>query len=447
MSHVPLPPGPRGLPGLGVAPFVMQDPYGYPPRLARRYGDVVNIPMPGPRVIYINHPEHIYHVTNLHADRYTAKPDLLKEAFSDPPDFPYNSFTLGGEPWKRMRQLLKPVFSPKGLERISNTMISEIETQVDSWSRWADTGEWVDIQPELSVLTMSIFIGCFLSGSTARSDVEQSVQAFDELMLALGWRILMGQAPAWLPRPNTRKGRAASARIADSLNQAIAARRHTPSNTSDVLDVLLSARFDDGVALSDAQLRSELRGLILAGYETTAAALSWTVALLTMNPEASGAALAEVDTVGHQSVRYTDLPKLTWLRACFDESQRLQGHPFNGREAREDDELGGYLIPIGASVSFSAYAMHRDPRFWREPERFNPGRFETEQIDKHVFAPYSMGPHRCLGMHLANVVGVLTLAAMLQRYRFEVPLGYEPQHKYKFGNPVKNGVPVRLHSR
>jgi cytochrome P450 len=398
-------------------------------------------------MIYVNHPEHVDHITNRNADRYAAKPALLKEAVSDLPEFSYFSFTLDGEPWRQMRRLLKPTFSPKGLEEISGKMIREIEDQVNSWSRWADTGQYVDLQPELSMLTMSVFTSCFLSGSTERAVIEQSVESFDAMMLAFGWRILMGRAPSWVPRPHARKGRSAAAWIANYLDQEIAARRRTPVDTPDVLDVLLSARFSDGTALSDAQLRAELRGLIIAGYETTAAALSWTVALLTLDQESSDAAHAEVDRVTGQGIHYADLPKLTWLRACFDESQRLQGHPFNGREALEDDEIGGYLIPRGATVSFSAYALHRDPRFWREPDRFDPSRFETDEIDKHVFAPYSMGPHRCLGMHLANVVGTLTLAAALQRYRFEVPSGYLPKHKYKFGNPVKDGVPVMLHSR
>lgn len=447
MGSTPLPPGPRGLPGLGVAPFVMHDPYGYPPRLAKRYGDVVNIPMPGATMVFVSHPDHVDHVTNKHADRYASKPALLKEVVTDLPEFSYFSFTLDGEPWRRMRRLLKPTFSPKGLESISGRMIGEIENQVSSWARWADTGQFVDLQPEFSVLTMSVFTSCFLTGSTERDSIEQSVEAFDAMMLAIGWRILMGRAPSWIPRPHARKGRSAAVWIANYLDGEIATRRRMPVDTPDVLDVLLSARFDDGAALSDAELRAELRGLIIAGYETTAAALSWTIALLALNQESSEAAHAEVDRIIDQSVRYGDLPSLTWLRACFDEAQRLQGHPFNGREALEDDEIGGYLIPQGATVSFSAYALHRDPRFWREPERFMPSRFETDDIGKHVFAPFSMGPHRCLGMHLANVVGVLTLAVALQRYRFELPSGYIPKHKYKFGNPVKDGVPVRLHSR
>lgn len=446
-EFAPLPPGPRGIPLLGVAPMVMRDPYRYPPRLARKYGDVVRLPMPGAEVIYINHHAHVQQVAITRAERYTAKPELLQEAFNDPPEFPDNAFTVGGDPWRRMRRLLKPVFSPQGLSEISAPMIAEIERQVASWSRWADTGEFVDLQPELSVLTMSVFTGCFLSGSTERRDVERSVAAFDELMHSIGWRILMGNAPRWIPRPASRKGRAASAFIARVLDEAIDQRRRIDDSNDDVLDVLLSVRLEDGKGLSHAQLRSELRGLILAGYETTAAALSWTMALLNMNQDATRAAHDEVDRVTQGDVAFSDLPNLTWLRACFDEAQRLQGHPFNGREALEDDEIGGYRVRKGATVSFSAYALHRDPRFWREPERFDPGRFERDQIGKHVFAPFGMGAHRCLGMHLANVVGVLTLAAALRRFRFDVPDGYQPMHKYNFGNPVKNGVPLRIHSR
>jgi cytochrome P450 len=125
----------------------------------------------------------------------------------------------------------------------------------------------------------------------------------------------------------------------------------------------------------------------------------------------------------------------------------MQGFPLNAREATEDDEIGGYLIASGTTVGVSGYALHHDPRFWRDPECFDPRRFVEDEIDKYAFLPFGVGQRRCLGVRMGYMVGLLTLASALGRYEFETPPGWTPQPRFSFSTIVRGGVPVRIRER
>jgi cytochrome P450 len=200
--------------------------------------------------------------------------------------------------------------------------------------------------------------------------------------------------------------------------------------------------------MTDEHLRRELTGLIIGGYETTAAVMSWVLARLPFAAAARERAYAEVDEVlGGRRAVADDVERLSWLRACFDEAQRMQGFPLNAREATEEDELGGYRIPVGTTVAVSGYTMHHDPRFWREPERYLPERFLEDEIERYAFLPFGVGPRRCLGLRMGYMVGLLTLGSAFQRYEFVPPAGWTPQPRFSFSTIVRGGVPMRLRER
>src|SRR5699024_10868317 len=125
----------------------------------------------------------------------------------------------------------------------------------------------------------------------------------------------------------------------------------------------------------------------------------------------------------------------------------LQGFVLNAREATVDDEIGGFHIPAGTTVAFSGQTLHRDPRWWRDPERFDPTRFLQDEINTYAFLPFGVGPRRCLGMRMAYMVGLWTLASAFQRYRFELPPGWRPEPKFVFSSTVMGGVPVTIRRR
>jgi len=438
------PPGPRGLPLIGVVPQIARDPYGSFQRIAREYGDVVRVPVPAMDFVLISHPDHVKHVTNTNHAAY-PKPDLLRDIlFREPPRF---HGMANGEEWKRVRRMLNPKFSARGLAPLEDLIIDAIVDSVDGWDRFAETGERIDIQEEFSLLTMSVMLRSMFTHPAPPDEVRRLANSFVDLMHGMAIAMVTTPLPGWAPRPFERRYERAKADIFAYIDAMVADRRRNPIADGDLLSMVLDGEFDDGTTMDDEHIRRELMGLIFGGYETTAAVMSWVLARLPFAPDAQQRAYDEVDALGGGRVGHDDLDRLTWLRACFDESQRLQGFVVNAREATVDDEIGGFPIPAGTTVAFSGHTLHRDPRWWREPERFDPSRFLDDEINTYAFLPFGVGPRRCLGMRMAYMVGLWTLASAFQRYRFEVPPGWEPQPKFVFSSVVKGGVPVTIHRR
>lgn len=438
------PPGPRGLPVVGVAPQIARDPYGSFQRIAREYGDVATVPVPAMRLVLVSHPDHVKRITNTNHAAY-PKPELFRDIlFRDAPRF---HGMANGEEWKRVRKMLNPKFSARGLAPLHELIIDAVVDSVDGWGRYADSGETFDIQEELSLLTMSVMLRSMFTHPAPQEEVQRLAQSFVNLMRGMAVNMFTTPLPGWMPRPLNKRFQAAKADIFAYIDAMVAERRRNPIEDGDLLSMVLEAEFDDGTAMDDEHIRRELMGLIFGGYETTAAVMSWVFARLPFAPDAQARAHDEVDALGGGRVTHDDLDGLTWLRACFDESQRMQGFALNAREATVDDEIGGFHIPAGTTVAFSGQTLHRDPRWWREPERFDPTRFLGEDINTYAFVPFGVGPRRCLGLRMAYMVGLWTLASAFQRYRFAVPAGWTPEPRFVFSSVVKGGVPVTITRR
>lgn len=439
-----LPPGPRGLPVLGVAPSLARDLYEFPRRVAREYGDVVHLPVPGQTLILVSHPDHVNHVFNRHADRYW-KGELnsrLGEGLGATP-LPLSD----GDAWKRVRRLAGPLFGHRRLAPMFDLMATAVEGRILDWRRYVGSSTPVDFESELSALTMEVLLRVMFTRKPDPDTVARSVKEFRDYARAAAVRMATWWAPAWVPRPLGARGDHARVWIQELIGRMIGERQSNPIDTPDLLNTLLQARFDDGSRLSRSELSAELFGLIFAGFETTASALGWTIALLALDPEAEARALEEVDALGGERARFEDLERLTYVRACFDEAQRLQGAPFYARSPIEDDEIAGYRIPKNSTVLTSPYTLHRDPRFWKRPDAFRPERFLTDKVNKYAYVPFNIGPRRCLGMHMANIEAVLVLATALQRYRLRVPAGFIPRHAFHVSTGMKGGCPVLVEPR
>ncbi len=442
-STAPLPPGPRGIPGLGAVPFLARDLYGYLPALARSYGDVVRVPIPGMTMISISHPDHVKHVMTQHLADY-PKADQIKSIFGDDP--PTHAM-LEGDAWQRVRRLLNPMFNNTSLTAVQDFVTDGVADVLDQWDTYAREGSRVDLQHEFHLLTMTVFLRAKFDFQASRSLATDLVTWYHEFGSAQTWNALMWSVPQWVPRPKARRGRLAHDRIMGFIERLIAHRRADPVDAHDLLTVLLEARFDDGTAMSDPMLRNELHTLIFGGFETTAAALAWTVAQLDRHPDAAARASAEVDALGGRRILLDDHKQLTWIKACFDEAQRLQGIPMIPRRTAHEDEIGGYRIPEDSTLVIAAAGIQRDPRFWRDPDTYDPARFLNDKINTYAFIPFGVGPRRCTGMQLAYMVATQTLATALQRYRFELPENFEPKKKFTLSTNIAGGLPVVIHRR
>jgi len=438
------PPGPRGLPVVGVLPLLARDVYGYFPSLARKYGDVVEVPVPGMRLVLLAHPRHVNHVFIKHMDRYVKGPMNIELINGDALPMVLRE----GDDWKRVRRVLNPGFTEKSLAEVSAELFDEITTYLDGWSVHADTDEIVDFDELFAVITAAALLRAMFSRPTPPEQVDELQAHMNDFARAAAIRIILHHMlPSFVPRPLAAKGNRAHQWIRDYIDDFIAQRRRNPIENTDLLNVLLDARFDDGSGLPHDELRSEVFQLLFAGFDTTATALGWTFAFLGANPDALAKAYEEVDALGGRPVTHADIADLKWLRACFDEGQRLQGAPFHMRMAVVDDEIDGFLIPKGTYVTTAMSILHRDPRWWREPERFDPSRFLTDTIDRNAFMPFGVGPRKCLGMRMAYIEAVAIMAGILQRYEFDLAPGFTPRHTMRVSTAVKGGVPIKLRTR
>jgi cytochrome P450 len=207
-------------------------------------------------------------------------------------------------------------------------------------------------------------------------------------------------------------------------------RRRTGVDAGDLLSTLLHARDEEtGEAMSDRELRDEVMTLLLAGHETTAAALAWAWSLLARNPEAADRLRDEAAGVlGDRPPTSEDLARLTYARMVFDETLRLYppawGQP---REAIDDDEIGGYFIPRGTVVGPSQWVTHRRPDLWDDPDRFDPERFSPGRSEgRHRFAyyPFGGGGRACIGAPLATAEAQVALACLGRRFSFSLAPGH-----------------------
>jgi cytochrome P450 len=201
-----------------------------------------------------------------------------------------------------------------------------------------------------------------------------------------------------------------------------------PSDRSDLLSRLLCAEDEQGRKMSDTELRDELLTLFLAGHETTALTLSYTFYLLATHTDVEAELHAELDRVlADRPPSVGDVPALHFAENVIKESMRMYPPAWTlGREATEDVEIGGYPIKKGAQVLMAQWVVHRDSRFWPEPERFRPSRWDeeqTKQLPRCAYFPFGDGPRVCIGNNFAMMEAVLLLTAIARRFRLELVPG------------------------
>jgi cytochrome P450 len=205
-------------------------------------------------------------------------------------------------------------------------------------------------------------------------------------------------------------------------------RAEGPRDRSDLLSRLLFAEDEQGRKMSDTELRDELLTLFLAGHETTALTLTYTFYLLAINPDCEVALRAEIDRVlGDRLPAVADVASLHYAENVIKESMRMYPPAWTlGREATEDVEVGEYFLRKGTQVLMAQWVVHRDPRFWPEPERFRPSRWDeeqTKQLPRCAYFPFGDGPRVCIGSNFAMMEAVLLLTAIAQRFRLELVPG------------------------
>lgn len=316
-------------------------------------------------------------------------------------------------------------------------MVDYTEKMLDDWQREGQPDTPRDIHADMMRLTLNIVMKAIFDQDVSTGEAETVAHALD---VAMNWfdskRRQNFFIVEWFPRPENIRYRNAIRAMDDTIYSIIQQRRESGEDPGDLLSMLMAARDeDDGSGMSDQQLRDEIATLMLAGHETTANTLSWTWMLLAQHPEAEAKLHAELEQVlAGRSPTVEDMQKLPYTNAVIKESMRVYPPvPLLGREATEDVVIGDYLIPKNTVVIISQWVMHHSPKYFDQPEAFQPERWlETsgeqpleKRLPQGVYFPFGDGPRICIGKGFALMEAVLLLATIAQKYQFDLELGHK----------------------
>lgn len=409
-----IPPVPGEVPLLGSIPAMLHDRLKFMRELAR-FNDVGMLHLVMMPTIFFNKPEHVHSILVEHGYDF-EKGRLMHKAISG-----NGIFISEGEFHRKQRKLLAPSFQPRHIVSYAETMTYYGEQLQKRWHN----GDIVDINREMTAVTMSI-IGKVLFDVDVFDETDALSNALATLFeYTTRTFVSPFRPPLNWPTPGNRRMWHAQHVIEQRIQQMIDERLQSQRERNDFLSILLNARDENGQPMSHQQVMDECITLFAAGHETTAATLGWTWYLLCQHPDIYQRVRQEVDSVlqGRTPV-YKDLERLPYSLQVLKETMRLYPAAIALlREAACDMEIDGYTVPKGMNVLVSPYAMHYNPEYYPDPERFDPDRFTPErekQLPRYSYMPFGAGPRICIGNHFSMMEAHLLLATLVQRVTFEV---------------------------
>jgi cytochrome P450 len=400
-----------------------------------RFGDIYRVFAPS-RGVYdyvINHPDDIKHVLLSNHRNYTKGQgmDRVKILLGN------GLMTSEGDFWRRQRRMMQPDFHRRVIDKLGRLIHEVNEKFAERWAAHAARGEPINLLDDLSELTLEIVLRSIFGDDLERLEGELGANPFEvvakeqnrDLKFAFRFRSL-----------------------AKLVNGLIERRRRENAQPEDFLAMLMAARDRENDApMSDKELIDEVLTLIVAGHETTAAALTWTWYLLSRHPDSAAALEAEADRTADGVLGLETAESLTFAHQVAQEALRLYppGWLFT-RRTLEGDELGGYPVAPRTDVFISPYTLHRHPEFWSEPEEFKPERFAgIDAKERHRFAyiPFSVGPRHCIGENMAMFEMLIHVNRMARRFRLkrvsEGPIDIEAQINLRPRSNMLMNVEVR----
>jgi cytochrome P450 len=435
------PPGPRGRFLLGSLPAFARDTLGFFEQCVRDHGDVIGLNLAGSKVLLLNRPADIETVLLTNRTNFIKHTFFWKHVTAI---FGNGLLTAEGDFWLRQRRLAAPAFHPERIASYGDVMARYADRLAVSWR----DGEVRDVHRDMMRVTMEI-VSKTLFDVEVEEEVEEVGHAFDLVIREIARRFRRPiKIPDAIPTPGNLRYRRGVALLDRLVARVLAERRARSEDRGDLLSMLRTARDEEGRPMSDRQLRDELITIFLAGHETTAISLSWTLFLLTRNPEAEQRLARELDeTLVGRLPSFADLPRLRWTEAVVREAMRLYPPAYViGREALADCEIAGYRVRAGTTIYFSPWVLHRDPRWFDRPEEFRPQRWMdglAARLPKYVYIPFGGGPRICIGERFAMMEMVLVLATIARRWRFELA-GAAPVPFPSITLRPEGGVPMRI---
>jgi cytochrome P450 len=413
------PPGPKNLPILGNLYAFRSNPLVFLTNAAREYGDLVYFRVAHQHMYLVNHPDYVREILVANQGNFIKSRGLKRAKLL----LGEGLLTSEGQHHLRQRRLVQPAFHR---ERLAGYAAAMSECAVRRRDRW-QPGSTLDLSTEMPHLTLSI-VARTLFSADVQSEASQ-IGASMTTVLEL-FRLLLLPFSEYLdklPLPYVRRFKKARARMDATIYGLIRERRKSGEDTGDLLSMLLLAQDEDDrtVRMSDEQVRDEALTLFLAGHETTANALTWTWYLLSQHPEVERRLHSEIDDVLQgRAPELADVPRLRYAEMILAEALRLYPPAWAiGRMATGPFELGGVEIPAKSICILSPYLVQRDPRWFPNPENFDPERWTPEARDsrpKFSYFPFGGGARVCIGERFAWMEGVIVMAAIAQKWRLRL---------------------------
>ena len=421
VARTSAPPGPRPFFPLAVFLAMRRDPLSYMEQMHRQYGDLVSYFPPGRQVFMLFHPDMtqdmlVTRARNHHQGRVMQRSrSVLGNGLLTSEE----SFHL------RQRRLIQPAFHRQRVFGYGRAMLDYTERHQQRWKH----GEVLDIHQEMMRLTLRI-VGKTLFDTDVEGDSQEIGRALNTFMHLFKFAVLpLSEYLEKLPIPPVLRMKKARAIMDRIIYGFIEERRRNGEDRGDLLSMLLAAEDTDAGSAStrmdNDQIRDECVTLILAGHETTANALTWTLYLLAQHPEISQRLKGELDNVlGDRPPEPEDYPNLKYAEMVFSEAMRLYPPAWGiARTVVEPYEAFGVHFPKNAIVLTSQWITHRDPRWHPDPLRFDPQRWMPEaraSRPKFSYFPFGAGARQCIGESFAWMEGVLLLASIARKWKFSV---------------------------
>jgi cytochrome P450 len=409
-----------------------QDLLGYYIELHRRHGDVVYLRLGPYRSYVFFHPDAVREVLVARAKQFRRFPRPMEVLAQ----WNGNSVLISeGDEWLRQRRLVQPAFHPRRFERYASCMIDRCRHRLDGWLKTIQGAGSIEteIGKEMTDLTLEIIARTMFDAeiTAEAADLGRAVAILSEIAvkeMQSPWIL-----PDWLPLPEKRRKRWAMQRLDATVRRFIRERRASGTDQGDLLSMLLLAVDEegDGGSFTDEQARDQSMTLLIAGHDTTAAGLTWLFYCLARHPQALALVHQELDTVlGNREPTANDLPRLSYTERVVKETLRLYP-PAIGvfvRQALADVEIAGYTLPRNSLVQVFPYICQHDPRWFPQPETFDPDRFLPEQqgtLPPFAYFPFGGGPRVCIGNTFAMMEMVLVAATLLQPLHVELAPGQQ----------------------
>lgn len=389
-------------------------------------------------IYMINHPESVRQVLSKNYEHYSKKTidyRVLMQIMGN------GLVSNDGPDWARQRKLMQPVFSNRNVNSFDQSINQATLKTLDRWQA-LPAGETIWMEREMLRLTYQI-VGATLFGS----DIDEYHDEVAEILEVVNLRPQEFKALltiiSWLPVNSNRRWKKAKKQLDKIVYGLINKRRQEGIQDADILDRLLGAKdAQTGLSMDETQLRDEVVTLMLAGHETSANALAWTLHLLGIHPEVEQRLYQEIGTVvGDSPASAADLLQMPYLKQVVQESMRVYPPVWAiARRSEEPAEYNGFYIPEKSYIGVVPYALHRNPKYWPDPDRFDPNRFSPENSkgrNSYCYLPFAAGPRACIGASMAMLEIQLVLVQIVRRFK----LAMVPNH------PIDSVAKVTLRPR